>query len=230
VILSDVCKRTEFCDIGGAPNDVFYKGADVNATCKVRTTISGTRFPGEACDDKNLCYKPDGNDTKLGTCENNVCLGYKNGEDCKATSWCLAGNYCDKTTLKCASLKNEKENCTLTTECKNNLLCFNGTCQDAWYSFPEGVLVTGKGDFNPAFYCKSGIATNGVCDSHNSTDVVNNQTNLVQCDPSQACNYTSINGAFSKNCECGYNPDGLSYCPRGQNLGNYIFQFITEIF
>jgi hypothetical protein len=229
VTLSDICKKNEFCDIGGSPNVVFYQGVDVNATCKARQAPSGSvRFPGEVCDNNNPCYKPDStkypNETLVGTCENGYCNGYKEGESCFETAWCNVGYYCDSKTMKCKSQKRENDECALTTECRNYLLCWQGKCQNVWYSLPENTLITGQGDYNPAYYCKSGMATNGKCDYMNTVDPVNNKTNLVDCFPGQKCNYTTINGQITRDCECGYNTEGKSYCPKGHNLGKFYFK------
>jgi len=227
VTLSDICQKTEFCDIGGSPNVVFYQGVDVNATCKARPTPTGSiRFPGEVCDNNNNCYKPDSskypNETLVGTCDKGLCKGYKEGETCFETSWCNVGYFCDSKTLKCKSQKRENEECSLTTECRNSLLCWEGKCQNVLYSLPANTLITGLGDYNPIYYCKSGMATNGKCDYMNTTDLVNNQTNLVECLPGQKCNYVTINGATTKDCECGYNELGKSFCPRGHNISKYL--------
>ena len=119
-------------------------------------------------------------------------------------------------------MKREKDNCNKTTECRNNLLCYKGTCQSVWYKLDENVKITGDGDYPPEFYCKFGRATNGVCDAVNTTDTVDLKSNLVSCTPGQKCNYTTNFGPYQQDCECGYNGDGLSYCPKGNNQGKIL--------
>jgi hypothetical protein len=221
VNLSDICKSSEYCYIGGSPNSVFYNGSDIYGACKNYTKPSGAlRYPGEACSSDIDCWRPaTGNDTLLGTCQSGKCGGYKLGENCTETAECLKGNYCsDKG--QCATQKREKENCTKTTECKNNLLCYQGKCQSVWYSLNVGTNVTGQGDYPANYYCKFGIAKDGVCESYNTTDTVDSKSGLVICSLDRKCNYTTFtSGAFSLDCECGYNSDGNSYCPKGHSQG-----------
>ncbi len=224
VNLSDICKNTEYCYIGGSPNNVFYNGSDIDGTCKTYTRPSSQlRYPGEACENDIDCWGPaTGNDTNLGTCKWGVCRGYNATQNCTQTAECWKGNYCNEKS-QCAALKKEKENCTKTSECKNNLLCYQGKCQAVWYSLNVGTNVSADGDYNSAYYCKFGKATNGVCDSMNSTDTADKKSGLVVCTSEQKCNYTTIAGAMTLDCQCGYNSDGNSYCPKGHNQGKIFF-------
>jgi hypothetical protein len=222
VILSDICNITQTCDVGGRPNDVFYKKTDVDGKCTDVEPFYGIRYPGEACRKDADCYKDlkNLNETLVGTCLNSVCRGYNSTQACQETAYCWVGNYCNSNST-CAPLKKEKENCTLTTECKNNLLCLSGTCQNAWYSLSTGVKVETDGKTPAALYCKFGMAdVDGKCDSLNSTDTVDKTANLVACHSGQKCNYTTNAGATTLDCQCGYNADGLAWCPKGHNQGN----------
>ena len=224
VIVSDVCKKDEFCDIGGVPNTVFYNETDVNGTCKANANlpVAGVRYPGEKCLKNEDCYEPDASfypdEFLVGTCMFGYCQGYNATQNCSETAWCWTGNYCgeDKT---CAPLKKEKENCTQTAQCQNGLLCQNQTCQNAWFSLPVNATVISDNFISADNFCKFGRAHKGVCDYLNTTDTVEKKSGLVVCNPGQKCNYTSLAGAVELDCQCGYNADGKAYCPKGNSQG-----------
>ena len=221
VNLSDICKSDEYCYIGGSPNSIFYNGSNIEGSCKQYNKPSlPFRYPGEVCKTNDECWSPGtGNDTILGICESGRCKGYKQSDNCTTTAECLKGNYCDANG-KCAALKSLNMNCTKTTECRNNLLCYQGKCQSVWFSQNVGTNVTANGDYPPEYYCKFGFVKNGLCDSMNTTDSVDKTSGLVICTPGQKCNYTSLSGAISLDCQCGYNSDGSSYCPKSHTQGN----------
>lgn len=228
VVLSDICKKNEFCWAGAEPNVAFYGKDDVDGKCTPYTPKPApNRYPGEDCTTNTDCWQPDKEkypDEKLvGTCVNNKCQGYNKGEDCKVTAFCTAGNYCDAG--KCAAQKSKGAKCAKTEECQNQCLCFEGTCQAVWYSLGINTDVSMYQD--PASYCKFGIVSkDNKCDYKNTTDTVDSKTNLVSCTVGQKCNYTSIDGAFDLDCECGYNEQGLAYCPLGTNQGKYFHIYI----
>jgi len=224
VTLSDTCDKKFHCDIGGKPNEVFYTDKDFNSkTCTAnQKPLPSTvlRFPGEDCIKNEDCYTTDKvkyPDEKLvGTCVSGKCQGYKTGEACKETAWCLAGNYCEAE--KCAPLKKETVDCVKTTECQNHLVCFEKKCQNKYYSQEAGTDVTGKADAPLALLCKYGKTTSkGVCDFWTSTGTIDKKSDLVSCKEGEKCNYDTKDGPQTKPCECGYNVDGLSYCPKGDN-------------
>lgn len=216
VNLSDICNQNEYCNVGGSPNFVFYNGSDVTGTCKKYERPSlPVRYPGEVCSDNSQCLVGDGNATVLGKCNKGYCGGFNTTQSCNSTSECWVGNYCKEGI--CTKLKSANENCTKTNECKNNLLCYQKTCQIVWYSLNDKTNITGDGDYPAEYYCKFGKAFNGACDSMNTTDKIDDKTGLVSCNPAQSCNYTTNNGAFKMDCQCGYNKEGLAYCPKGHN-------------
>jgi hypothetical protein len=219
VVFSDICGRQEYCDFGVAKNEAFYQGYDVVGTCKATSKPSiGVRYPGESCNADTDCFTADTkyNDTILGFCKNSVCTGYSNGDNCKETSWCNVGLFCDADS-KCSPVRKENEACTKTTDCKNNLLCYKGLCQNVLYKLEDLTDVSAYGD-DAYKYCKFGIANNGKCDSMNTTDTIDLKTGLVSCNPGQKCNYTThFESSVTMECSCGYNSQGESFCPKGNN-------------
>jgi len=134
----------------------------------------------------------------------------------KKTTQCLLGLYCNGE--KCVPQKKEKETCAVTTECQNAFLCWKKTCQNVWFSLPEGTDVKADGDFNPSWYCQYGSATtDGHCLLKNSTDAFDKKTGLFKCEVGAKCSYKDYNGTSTVDCTCGFNKEGLAYCPKGHN-------------
>jgi hypothetical protein len=224
ITLSDICKKDNICYVGGRPNDVFYNPnkTEVDGTCRItENPTSNLRFPGESClKDEDCFYLGEKiNSTKLGKCVNKFCGGYGSKENCTSTSDCLIGLYCSAEN-KCSNLKKLGENCTKTNECLNSLGCYEGKCKNVLYSLPVGTSLKNVTDTEKGKYCIYGRIFNDACDYMNSTDIYDNKTKLVICTPGSSCNYTTLNGTKTLPCECGYNADGFSYCPKGTNIGN----------
>jgi hypothetical protein len=227
IVLSDICNSTSICYIGkGKPNDVFYNvnKTDVYGTCLKQQPPPKTRFPGESCSSDFDCYVSKTNDTKIGNCTNKICGGYSLNQNCSNNADCLIGLYCNPNTSKCANLKNVNEICLNTKECQNSLVCLSGICKNALYSLKVGEYVNSNDTDleTKRQYCVFGrISKSGKCDYLNNTDVADRESNLVNCTPGSNCNYTTSEGNVTMPCECGYNAEGLAYCPRGNNLSNY---------
>lgn len=152
VTLSDICDDTTYCSVGGRPSDVFYQNKDVTGKCEGKTVYNSIRYPGEECTKDEDCTKsiyPD--DKVLGKCNNNKCSGYIENEQCKSTEMCLAGYYCDTTNNKCEAQSDLNKACKSTYDCKNNLLCSEGKCQDILYLIEPGELIK-SGDPNTLSY------------------------------------------------------------------------------
>jgi hypothetical protein len=224
VLLSDICDSKSTCNIGGDPNVVFYKKEDVDGKCTLKDPATHLlRYPGEDCKVDTDCWSPDKSlypDEKLvGTCKNGKCQGYGKNDACKQTAWCNVGYYCG-VEEKCVAQKKENTACGKTLECQNHLVCFEGKCQNKLFSQPAGTDVTGKTDIDYELVCSFGKAFGGICDFFNNTDTVDPKTELVKCNPDDDCNYMTAKGPIKHKCECGFNGNGLSYCPKGNNHGN----------
>ena len=221
VLLSNICDRKSFCDIGGDPNQIFYKNVDVNGTCSLKTQLTSLlRYPGEECKADTDCWSPDKDkypgEKLVGTCKRGVCQGYGRKQACNETAWCNTGLYCADEG-KCLPLLRNGASCNKTNQCQNHLLCYEDKCQNKWYSQPEGTDVSTKGDLPLEYYCQYGRVAGGRCNSYYNTDAVDAKSHLVKCDAGTDCNYMTIDGPKTLKCECGFNENGLSYCPKGQN-------------
>jgi hypothetical protein len=229
VVLSNICDSKSYCDIGGDPNQVFYKNEDVDGKCSLKQHIAhALRYPGEDCKVDTDCFSPDKDkypDEKLvGTCKNGKCQGYSKNQLCEETSWCNVGYHCSETEKKCVSQLSENADCTKTNQCQNNLICFEGKCKNKWYSQPAGTDVTGKTDVPYEYLCAFGKVSGGKCNYFNNTDTVDPKTELVQCNVGDDCHYDTVDGPKTKKCECGFNENGYSYCQKGHNHGKNVLK------
>jgi hypothetical protein len=213
VSLNDICEKNQFCDVPThQPFIEFTKTTDkdVQGTCTDKKKSPILAYPGEPCTADTDCFK-DPSFPKVGKCESKVCSGAKAGEACSLHTHCTVGNYCDNKT-NCKAQKSENEVCGESWECSNALACFEGKCLKKYFSLSAGNKT------NDAYLCDTLTLnpTGDMCYSLNSTDTkIAKESNLVRCEFGSKCNYTDNTGAFvSLDCECGYNSDGVGYCPR----------------
>lgn len=232
---------SEFCNF-----DRTYLGSETQESlCKLKDSkILSNRYPGESCEKDEDCFLLNGLVVEgLGKClSNKVCSGFASGTNCTHTSQCNQGLYCKndkvKNTSTCQSQESEKSSCNSIYDCKNNLVCYNNLCTNAFYSFGAGEKISTKNftdverPLAPSLLCKFGEAKkideeNSVCLMKKQTDTNDSkQGNLVPCVPDQMCNYTLTDGAniteaFPLPCECGFNPNGQGYCKAGHNISKW---------
>lgn len=214
ITLSPICKNNEYCDIGGNndPNDVFYQQKEVKGTCKpLQYKPNIQRYPGEECNTDDDCVKPVQGNEELGKCINNKCSGVAQFDKCENTESCLVGSFCSSRSKRCEPQKTEFENCDSSYECANNLLCYQGQCQNVLFSLPIGTKIKEK-NIKADYYCKFGLAKNNIC-----VKLVGN-SEYTECRNGEGCVYSylpSEQGQVSLPCECGYNEEGKGYCPSG---------------
>jgi hypothetical protein len=230
-------------------NNNFNTTNDSNSLCKDIENLF-TKFPGEKCDVDDDCFAEKKTDI-YGICANKtkVCLGSGIGESCAYTSQCNKGLYCKKSELKseCQEQLDLDKICESSFDCKNNLACFNKTCQDVFYSKSIGDEIDENFDtenFSPEIYCESRLVTRTndstgkliiKCANKFSADEKNSSiSNLVKCEFNDKCNYVISDNSteikIQENCGCGYNKDGIGYCPRGHDTGklNKIFKLLVK--
>ena len=208
-ILSPICKlNKEYCSLGDDPNIIFYNKKPLKAKCEnyiIKKNI--IRYPGEDCEENTDCSS--------NKCENKICSGIKLNNKCNSTDQCLKGLFCSSKTNRCEYQRNIFESCDNSFDCQNNLLCYNGLCQDVLYKFDIGTKI--KDDSVSAeFYCKYGFAINGICAKNKYLDQSKIEDKFIKCNSNSDCKYRIYPenlGIIEKNCECGYNSNGDSYCP-----------------
>jgi hypothetical protein len=212
VNLTDTCKPGEICNVGSSPYAILSDiQRDEAFTCDIRQIL---RYPGEDCKHDSDCYKDEDYKT-TGTCVNNKCTGQGVDDPCDSHKQCLKGLYCNnKPSGICKPQLGKDEPCTTTYGCINSLLCHGNKCQLKPFSIDIGTVV-GKQD-DSFLKCRFVlIDCDGICTSHNQTE---EYKDYLTCKHGDACTY-SLNGGDTKyvNCPCGYNAEGLGYCPIGHN-------------
>jgi hypothetical protein len=237
-------KDKSYCQISEV--EVFASN-DYKATCKAPPAAeTSARFPGEACDDQNLCSTP-GSECKDKKCTTPT-------GDCTSTSQCPVGQACTIDTtdlkLKCISQLSEGSSpCKSDFDCKNGLGCYwppqDGTqvvlpkCIK-YFSLEVGTDVTTSSVLNDnvARLCNLGITAvdkDGKikCDQLKSVTTPDSKTGLVACNYSKGdtCQYKSeISGATGVNeCQCGYDDKGTSYCPRTHEDKNAWTAYYSQV-
>ncbi|MCQ2821562.1 MAG: hypothetical protein MJ252_30255 [archaeon] len=225
VTLNNICASNEYCDIGGTdPNDVFYQHKEIKATCKtIPLNLATKRYPGEECLTNDDCI--DITEIKAeNKCVNKQCVGLKEDQKCKSTEACSAGLFCESKSGRCKKQRAEYDDCTSSYQCENGLLCYQSQCRDILFSLPVGTKVE-QGDVNGDFYCEYGLNINGVCAKLSLIEKELNEP--LACTDHNVCEYQyepESLGKVSLNCECGYNADGLSYCPISHNYKSQVWK------
>ena len=212
VDLVNRCKDDEYCNIGGSPNEVFYEEKNSTFICAKTETPKAQRYPGEECETDDDCTLPvELTDDKFHKCESGKCTGYDTEHACTSSVECVVGHFCSKEQKKCIKLIKENGACTDTYQCENNLLCFEGICQNVLYSFTAGTILQGVMN-NQEKYCDSGMALNNVC-----VEIRDQETKdgYQECKADEECKYMYypfVFGTFTQECECGYNAERKGYC------------------
>jgi len=137
------------------------------------------------------------------TCVNNVCVA--DTTTCTTDYDCAINSFCGPqgNITTCVAQKSETNECTKTSECKNNLMCNNGKCTKI-LSIEDGELVKAT----DKLLCKSGFVLDGKC---SSASLKSNGTCTDKC--TYVNNGTEINSTTS--CVCGKNFNGDRYCNFG---------------
>jgi len=220
VTLSEgVCSSTQSCSLDNLVD--VYEKESVSFKCDSKSKTKN-RFPGEKCSNNTDCIN--------GNCTNNVCQHVGLGEACDLldfNKFCGIDSYCFlNTTLNnssCVTQKGLNENCVFSHECKNNLACYNKTCslevgsKDETFEF-DPKLFSSDLINNQKFYCQSLLydEDKNRCYTYTYNGTFNKTDGFYKCEINNGneCEYnTNLNGTLRKNCQCGFNANGNSYCP-----------------
>ena len=203
------CNNNKKCDINGDPNYLFYQEKNYEASCE--KYINSLRYPGEECLYTSQCVSES-------ICVEGKCSGISKGKNCNYNYQCLAGLYCDNKEKICKEQKNEKDNCGNSYECKNNLLCFDGKCLDKLFELNE-LEKPPENEENREKYCKYGILDKNGEFCGKIIDIKNNDNNnedgeYKECERETKCSYLLNSEEYHIECPCGYNSEGVGYCPQ----------------
>lgn len=215
-------------------NDLYFRSkADLALACGNYTVTEtpASRWPGESCEKDTECYSVAG----TAKCENKKCTGVAKDGECTGTSQCLVGHWCKVVDTKgtCVPQLEIGAVCKKTEECVNNGICNAGKCIKM-QSLPLGSKIeVDSGDYN-GWACENGIPVN-----HEGSDWCmkvlydrpeTEKSEFQACtNVNEACAYkaTGVKDLVVKDlkaglCQCGYNADGKSYCPRFHDGSNIL--------
>lgn len=229
----DICKSNEYCSIN--KDFISSKGVmkimenkNIYGECSIYAYWSGIRYPGESCYIDSDCFG-------ISRCQNGICTGANNGENCTNTYECKVGHYCNKQTKKCTAQKKEGEQCVEGWDCLNYLGCYRGRC------IKFGILKPGvmnndiyspfPGDERRYYLCNTGeldgddSTTGNYCVKTKYSDEwiksnkkVADSNGFIKCEYQEKCIYDNGRRTIVKDCGCGYNAEGQGYCPLPSSL------------
>ena len=218
VEVADICDKDNYCYLNDKkPNEYFYEEIDQNAKCISSINENLKRYPGEECNlDSDCVYPIKSTSSQFHKCVKNKCTGLGKEEKCDSNDECIAGLYCDMTSGKCKEQNSKGKDCIFSTDCKNNLLCYDNRCEDYLFTFTEGAY-TPQIEKNREKYCKYNMVDSfGFCIKL-IDQVKGRDDEYIKCDRNGECIYTILPysyGQLKKNCDCGYNSIGQGYCPK----------------
>ena len=183
----------------------------LNAKCTSQTA-SKELIPGDECKDNDECLS--------GKCEDQICKGKSETEDCEHHSDCDPGNFCNEENV-CEPLREFDQACVETYQCVNNCTCNNNKCT-FYYSVGIGVLA------DTADACFSGYLKDGKCEN-----ALQSRFHGQPCTYDEDCQYINDDQEVIEHgiCTCGFNAGAFSYCPLAQGDPEFLaylraFQFI----
>lgn len=183
--------------------------------------------PGDTCSTTNDC----GN--KYPVCNDGICTSGKAGDSCDDQPDCDVGLACYNVPqdAKCQAQKTVGQSCGsfLTMNiCQNSLVCNFGTCIKS-FSLGVGAIV----DSNVAGQaCASGFYSlindnpdKAICTSPPQSP---NLPQPAVCTPGSYC--VSSDGSWAAPCTCGFNKNGVAYCPvfPGDDIYQQYFQAMVN--
>lgn len=173
----------------------------LNATCIEERP---SKYPGDYCNHNKNCTSY--------VCTEDRCGGGKGiNEYCSNMYECMSGMYCDVESLSCQETKTIDQICYTSYACDSMLTCNLGKCV-RMYSLEIGSKTDVVKGYGYAEACESGFAQSDdsgefVCANPPKSP----EGGPFECDPGSLC--YSDDGQHSRPCTCGYNEDGIAYCP-----------------
>ncbi|CAG9335540.1 unnamed protein product [Blepharisma stoltei] len=195
-------------------------GSSTNCTLRQPSV----NYPGEFCSTNSQCTS--------GSCDQAtfVCKGLSVGQQCVNPYDCGPGMYCDSVKKVCTNQVKSGSACSQNNDyqCANGLICINLVCTSL-FSVATGNQVDNdfvNDDTGFSTACTSGYA---VYDEDNQfytcTKAPHSENALpMKCTPGSKCVSSDLH---SKNCTCGINQNGDSYCPLFEG-DSYVQSMITS--
>jgi len=242
--------------------DQFFSDTDQKADCMDIPPPEDVkdRLPGEACKKVENCaeityYDDKGTKSeKTRDCVADKCVGSAKDSKCDNNQSCVVGHYCkgaaQGTQGTCTPLVEATKDCVSSFDCKNNLICQDKKCAEA-FSLDNGAdvkLPQGEDAFS-VLLCKSGLAVDNKCATTKydaeAKDIVDG---VVKCNYKSDCKYnyffkedgTDKKAAPTQKCVCTLSADGQGYCPysrgdvkaidRNNQINGYTKELLTNNF
>ena len=155
--------ESELEDLESDLSDLDIKESDLSELedeLKEMNSYCTEQMPGEKCSNDIHCYGSS-------KCNNGICSGKGEGEECEEMEECDKGLYCDSAEAKCRKQIGLNQTCNILHigfDCQNDLICGSESKCIPYYSkkFGENALM-----YN--FECESGMAKEGdvfyICDT-----------------------------------------------------------------
>jgi hypothetical protein len=182
-----------------------------NSTCEAPPNTQGVKYPGEKCH-----YNTDCNEYSI-RCENQLCLGRNEGEDCKSHAECSPGLRCSSTCTR--QIETGQGGCYTDYDCVNYSGCdilqnssTPGKCIEYW-SLPETAAIKSCIN-NTNFLCASSTCSGTQCIPAVQSGQIPNR-----CYTDQDC---TNNSEVPGKCLCGKNRNANMYC--GLFYGDFPYQ------
>jgi hypothetical protein len=202
VIKIGSCGSNQVCEV----NRIYsFQTLDLDketAECVDEDYVSEDKYPGESCNLNKECINKQ--------CKSGKCVGLKSGDRCDNSEQCVAGYSC-RLVKKSGTCRKQEEiggDCTTSSDCVNNGICFRGTCRE-YFSLKNGEqfesieeaysLLCESGYFDATFTCRKAPKNerryNQACDSNADCEL----------------EFDSDKTLFGQ-CACGMNEDGSAFC------------------
>lgn len=223
------CKDTEYCDVFG--NSLIntekthdYKCVAIEAEKDI-PIVAGSRYPGEACVNKEDCAQIDG---AANECTANKCAGAVVTEGEKVTDplkcghgfYAKADTELDSNLFICTKFIAKDQPCVNSFDCENGYGCHALKCI-ALGSVPAGTAVVLGNDvpeLDVRDFCATGKAEGTTCkDWADYTEEQKKKTadknGFYECQFEEKMKFTDN---IEVTCICGMNADGKGYFPKSE--------------
>ena len=182
------CNHTYYCD--------WTNSEEKKSQCKISSyEYNEPAYPGGACSKNTDCMGKK-------KCDNNMCVGSKEGENCNDHSDCIFGLYCNSE-KQCISLKKENDDCIDDYECPFDTGCYKNKCT-SYFSIKDNMNIESENQY----FCESMKIWDKKC-------VKFSRTNTETCILGDSCEYTDDQGKtylIPNTCKCTISTEPTTRC------------------
>lgn len=196
------CGPNQVCEVNRMYSFQALDFTQDPAECVAEDYVSGGKYPGESCNQNKECINKQ--------CKSGKCVGINPGETCEKSEQCITGYTCklERKTGTCRKQAEIGKDCTTSSDCVNNGVCFRRTCRE-YFSLKNGEqfesieeaysLLCESGYFDSSLTCRKAPK--------------NSRRYNHACKSSADCELESDSDkALFGQCACGMNEDGSAFC------------------